>query len=154
MATIITALAAIKARAVAQITMLPMRWFDEPNDSAGADRLPDKPSPFVYFFLEMDRAETIEIGSGRGANRARANGELQGFVFTPRDFGLEASLPYAEHVAAGLRSYRANGSVTIGFASPQPIGDHSPLTPPGLASPVDNYACSLVALPIYFDQFG
>lgn len=148
MATIVTALAAIKARAVAQISMLPMKWQDEANV------IPDTPSPFVFFFLEMARARHIEVGSGRGSNRARADGELLAFVFTPRDWGLEASLPYAEHVAAGLRSYRAAGSVTIGFAAPQPRGDQSPMKPPGLSSPVNNYACNVVAFPIYFDQVG
>lgn len=154
MATIITALAAIKARAAAQITMLTMRWQDEKADSAGRVELPDDPAPFVFFFLEMDRSQPIEIGGGRGANRHRADGELQCFVFTPKNWGLETSLPYAEHVAAGLRSYRSADAITIGFGGPQPIGDHSPVTPPGLTSPVNNYACSLVALPIYFDQVG
>lgn len=147
MTTIVTCWAAIKARAIAQVTLLPMYWQDE----GGA--LPDTPAPFVYFHLEMDRAEFIEMGGGRGSNLFRAPGELQCFVFTPRDTGLADALPYAEHVAAAFRSFR-DGDVSIGTAVPQPVGDNTPLTPPGMTSPVNNYSCCIVALPIHFDQVG
>jgi hypothetical protein len=152
MGTIVDAVTAIKARATA-ITMLPRRWHDEAADSDGRTELPDTPAPFVFIHIEMDRANFLEHGAGRGSNRARVPGEIQAFVFTPRDWGLEASLPYAEHVAAALRSYKVP-AVSIGFAAPQPVGDATPLTPPWLSSVAGNYACSIVALPFTFIQVG
>lgn len=149
MATIVTAQAALKARAIAQISLLPtILWQDE--DAT----LPDDPAPFVYFELITDRADFIELGGGRGSNRMRQTAELHGFVFVPRGWGLEASLPLAEHVAAAFRSYKLAETVSCGAASVQPVGEGASLVPPGMRSEAGNYACHLVAVPLYFDQIG
>lgn len=147
--TIVTAHAALKARGAAQITLLStILWQDEDN------QLPDEPAPFVFFELITDRAEFIEIGGGRGSNRARQDGELHGFVFVPRGWGLEAMLPLAEHVAAAFRSYRLAGAVSCGAASVHPVGEGADLVPPGLSSAAGNYSCNLVSVPFFFEQVG
>lgn len=149
MSTIVTAHAALKARAAAQVTLIATQlWPDENNV------LPDDPAPFVFFELITDRAAFIEMGGGRGSNRMRQTGELHGFVFVPRGWGLEASLPLAEHVAAAFRSYKATGAVECGAASVHPVGEDADLVPPGLSSAAGNYACILVTVPLFLDQVG
>ena len=139
---------ALKARAAVQITLMPVRW-----DRDQPPQLPDVPSPFVFFRLEMDRARFIEAGGGRGSNRQRTDGELWGLVFMPREAGLEAEATYGEHVAAAFRSYR-DAYVSCGPVTPAPAVPGSDLMPPGMDSEVGNYSCIVAAVPLYFDQTG
>lgn len=147
MTDIVAAFAAIQARAVAQITTLPLLWQDDVNE------LPLDPAPFVFFELVTDRGSFIEIGGGRGANRYRHECELHAFVFVPRGQGLAYALSLAEPVAVVFRSYRGAG-ISCGGASVHPVGEGEALVPPGLSSAAGNYACVVVAVPLYFDHIG
>lgn len=144
---ITSAFAALKARAVEQVTGMPLYWQDEDN------ALPDAPAAFCYLELVTDRGSFIEIGGGRGANTWRTPGELRAYVFLPRGEGLASGLVRAEAVAAAFRSYRGGG-VTCDGASVHPVGEGEALAPPGLASAADAYACVMVAIPLHFDQVG
>lgn len=148
MATFAQVVASLKARAASQITMLPLYW-----DKDAKPTLADEPAPFCFFVIEMDRARFIAFGGGRGNNLARTPGELQGFVFLPRDWGLEQHASYGEHVAAAFRSYR-DDYVSCFAVEPQPVVDGSNLKPDGLASEVENYACTIVAVPFHYDHVG
>lgn len=150
MSTFAQMVAALKARAVAQVTMFgaAVYW-----DRDAKPTLPDDPTPFVFFRLEMDRAQFISIGGGRGNNLARTDGELQGYIFIPRDWGLEQEALYGEHVAAAFRSYRTT-DVSCGAVTPAPAVPGSDLMPPGLDSEVENYSCIVAAVPVFFDQVG
>lgn len=139
------AYAAIRTRAVAQITTLPIYWPDEDN------QLPDTPAPFVFFELTLEGSRVIEIGGGRGSNRHRNSGEINAYVFAPRGAGLTYLLSIAEPVAAAFRGYRASG-ITINTASVHPLGEGEALVPPGLESAAGAYGCVVVNMPIYFDQ--
>lgn len=139
--------AAIRARAEAQITGLPMYWPDE------SFRLPDQPAAFVYFEMLADTSYVAGFGSGRGANRYRNPSVLNAYVFVPMGWGLAASLTRAETVAAAFRSYRTS-EISCFEASIQPIGQGESLTPPGLSSAAGNYACSVVAIEFFYDLIG
>ena len=148
MTTLAQAVASLKARASAQVTLLPCYW-----DKDQKPQLPDNPSPFAFLYVEMDPASLISIGGGRGGNLMRAEGELIAIVFLPRDSGLEKHAQLGEHVAAAFRSFR-DEHVACGAVAPQPAVDGSSLKPPGLESEVENYACTVVAVPFWFDFIG
>lgn len=145
MTDIVAAYAAIQARAISQITGISLLWQDEGNV------LPDTPAPFVYFELVTESGGFIEIGGGRGANRHRHNAELHAYVMVPRGNGLTYGLTRAEPVAAAFRSYRGAG-ISCSGGTVHPVGEGESLTPPGLSSAAGNYACVMVAIPLYFDQ--
>jgi hypothetical protein len=148
MSTFAQVVTALKARAASQITTLPIYW-----DKDKKPELPNEPTPFVFFLIEMDRARFVGYGGGRGGNLQRSPGELQGYVFVPRDWGLEQHAAYGEHVAAAFRSYR-DDYVSCFAVEPQPAIDGSNLKPDGLASEVENYACTIVAVPFHYDHVG
>lgn len=148
MSTFADVVAEMKARAAAQITMLPVRW-----DKDTREPLPDEPAPFVFFTIETDGGRYAAFGGGRGANEQHVDGELVGLVHIPRDWGLEEHATYGEHVAAAFRSYRGE-HVSCGAVAPQPAIDGSNLKPPGMESEVENYACVLVAVPFFYRQIG
>ena len=148
MSTFAQMVGSLKARATAQVTTLPYYW-----DRDAKPELPNEPTAFVFFRLEMDLARFISTGGGRGNNIQRTDGELQGFVFLPRDWGLEQEAAYGEHVAAAFRSYR-DAHVSCGACSPMPAVPGAQLRPDGIDSEVENYSCVVVAVPIYFDQVG
>lgn len=148
MSTFAQMVAALKARAAGQVTLLPHYW-----DRDAKPTLPDEPAPFAFFRLEMDRAQFVSIGGGRGNNLQRGEGELQGYVFIPRDWGLEQEAAYGEHVAAAFRSFR-DAHVSCGAVTPLPAVPGSDLMPPGLESEVENYVCIVAPVPIFYDQIG
>lgn len=138
----------IKARASSQITLLPMWWPREDNV------LPDTPAPFVYFELIVDRAgPPASFGGGRGRNMYRYPAELNGFVFVPTGYGVEAEADLSEHVAAAFRSYRSD-AISCFDATAMPVGEGSSLSPPGLNSAADQYECSVVSVNLFFDSIG
>lgn len=145
MTDIVAAFAAIKARAVAELTTQTLRWPDDDSP------LPENPAPFVFFELITDPGTYIELGGGRGANRWRNSGEIHAYAFVPRGQGAPVALTLAETVAAAFRSYRGSG-ITCRGATVYPIGEGATLVPPGLSSLAGNYSCAVVAVPIVFDQ--
>jgi len=145
MIAITAAFAAIKARAEANISGVPMFWQD------GGNHLPDKVGPFIYFELLIEGASPIEIGGGRGANRHRNTGELNIYVFDALGVGLSALLARAEPIAAVFRGWRGDG-VSIPTASVHPLGEGESLTPPGMDSVAGNYVAVVVHASLYFDQ--
>lgn len=147
MSTFAQVIASLKARAATQVTLLPHYW-----DKDAKPVLADEPTPFCFFLIETDPAQFISFG-GRGNNLQRVQGELQGLVFIPRDWGLEQHASYGEHVAAAFRSFR-DTHVSCGAVAPQPAVDGSSLKPPGLDSEVENYACTIVAVPFNYDGIG
>ncbi len=149
MSTFAQMVAALKARAVDQVTMFgaAVYW-----DRDAKPTLPDEPAPFAFLRIEMDRANFISFG-GRGNNLQRTDGELQAYGFIPRDWGLEQEAIYGEHLAAAFRSYR-DAHVSCGAVSPMPAVPGADLMPPGLDSEVENYSCVVAAVPIWFDQVG
>lgn len=147
MSAITAAFDSLRARAVAQITMLPLHFQDEENV------LPDTPAEFVYFELVTDRGGFLEVGGGRGANRHRSYGEFHAYVFIPRGKGLESGLATAEGVAAVFRSFR-NADVSCVGATVHPSAGGEALVPRGIESAADNYTCIVVSVPLYFDQTG
>jgi hypothetical protein len=148
MSTFAQVVASLKARAASQITMLPVYW-----DKDAKPTLPDDPAPFAFMTIETDPARFVAFGGGRGGNLQRIQGELVAMVFVPRDWGLEQHASYGEHVAAAFRSYR-DDHVSCLATAPQPAVDGSNLKPDGLASEVENYACTIVAVPFQYDQVG
>lgn len=149
MSTFAQVVASLKARAAAQITLLRHYWD---KDAKPTDLDPDAQTPFVFFLIETDPAQFVSFG-GRGNNLQRVRGEMQGLVFIPRDWGLEQHASYGEHVAAAFRSFR-DSHVSCGAVAPQPAVDGSSLKPPGLDSEVENYACTVVAVPFNYDGIG
>lgn len=147
MTNIVAAATALRARADSQITMLPLFWQDEQNV------LPNNPSPFVFFELIADPARPIEFGGGRGNNRYRCPAELNGYVFTPRDWGLPAMLPYGEHVAAAFRSFR-DAAVSCHAATVHPLGEGQAIRPRGAATIPGGYNALVVVVDLHFDQVG
>lgn len=141
------AFAAIQARAISQITGLPMYWQNEKTT------LPDDPTPFVYFEWITDRAEMAGFGGGRSANLYRNAGELVGYVFIPNDWGLAEGLTRAETVASAFRSYRSDAISCFG-ASVEPLGRGADMIPPGLSSAVGNYSVVMVLCEMHYDQIG
>jgi len=150
MSTFAQMVAALKAREAAQVTLFDDRRY---WDRDAKPELPAEPAAFVFYRIEMDRAQFVSIGGGRGNNLARSEGELQAFVFLPRDWGLEQEALYGEHVAAAFRSYRAT-DVSCGAVTPQPAVPGSDLKPQGIDSEVENYSCIVAAVPIFYDQVG
>lgn len=148
MSTLAQVIASLKARAASQITTLPVYWDKDAKPSLPAD-----PSPFAFLMIEMNRARFVGYGGGRGNNLQRSDGELQGFVFVPRDWGLEQHAAYGEHVATAFRSYR-DDDVSCFASSVQPAVEGSSLKPPGLDSEVENYACTIVAVSLHYDLVG
>lgn len=139
---------AIKARATAQITLLPMFWPREPN------KLPDKPSPFVFFDLTVDRTgPPVGFGGGRGRNLYRCEGELNGYLFVPRNFTVEAEARLSEHIAAAFRGFR-NDVISCFGATPSPVGEGAQIAPPGFPSAAAQYDCTVVSIDLMFDQIG
>lgn len=147
MASIVTALAALRERAESQITTMPLMWPDENNEP------PDDPAPFVYFFLDTLPANLAGFGGGAGSNLWRNEAELQGFVFVPVGWGITEAVTRAETVAAAFRSYRTADISCFG-ASVHPVGKGSELIPPGLENAAGNYACAVALVDMYFDQIG
>lgn len=145
--SIVSAAASLRSRATAQITTLPIFWQDEQNS------LPPEPSPFVFFELIADPAQIVSYGGGRGNNRYRCPAELNGYVFTPRDIGLPAMLPYAEHVAAAFRSFR-DSVVSCGAATVHPLGEGQTIRPRGSSVIPGGYAALVVVIGLHFDQIG
>lgn len=150
MSTFAQVVAALKSRAASQITQLGARVY---WDKDVKPVLPDEPEPFAFLYVETDPGRFVSFGGGRGANLQRTDGELVALVFIPRDWGLEQHASYGEHVASAFRSYR-DVHVSCGAVSPQPVVDGSALKPPGLDSEVENYACTVVAVPFHFDAIG
>ena len=148
MTTLAQAVASLKARASAQVTLLPCYW-----DKDQKPQLPSDPAPFAFAYVELDPAALIAIGGGRGGNLMRAEGELVVLVFVPRDWGLEEHARLGEHAAAAFRSFR-DAHIACGAVSPQPAVDGSSLKPPGLDSEIENYAVTVVAVPFWFDFIG
>jgi hypothetical protein len=146
-ATIITALAALQARAAAQITTMPLYWPDENIE------LPDEPIPFVYFFIDPMKAQIAGFGGGRGSNLWRNEAELQGFVFVPVGWGLVEAVTRAEAVAAAFRSYRDDNVSCFG-AGVHPVGKGAEMIPPGLDSAAGNFACAVAIIDFHYDQIG
>lgn len=147
MTGIVAAEAALRARAVHQISKMPIFWQDEQNV------LPKDPTPFVFFELIADPARPIEFGAGRGHNRYRCPAELIAYVFTPRDWGLPAMLPYGEHVATAFRSFRDN-VVSCQAATVHPVGHGQSIRPPGVSSIPGGYSALIVVVDLHFDQVG
>jgi hypothetical protein len=148
MSTFAQVVASLKARAASQITMLPVYW-----DKDAKPTLANDPAPFVFLMIEVDPGRFVAFGGGRGANLQRNSGELLGYVFVPRDWGLEQHASYGEHVASAFRSYR-DDHVSCFAASVQPAVDGSNLKPDGLSSEVENYACIVVAVRFHYDLVG
>lgn len=148
MSTFAQVVASLKSRAASQITSLPVYW-----DKDAKPTLPDEPTPFAFLMIETDPARFVAYGGGRGANLQRTRGELVCLVFVPRDWGLEQHASYGEHVAAAFRSHR-DEHVSCFAAQPQPVVDGSNLKPDGMASEVENYACTIVAVPFHYDHVG
>lgn len=148
MSTFADVVASLKSRAAAQITQLPVYWDKDAKPS-----LPDEPSPFVFAMIETDPARYAAFGGGRGANEQHIEGELLGLVFVPRDWGIEQHASYGEHVAAAFRSHR-DAHVSCGAVTPQPAIDGSGLKPDGLESEVENYSCTVVAVPFWYRHVG
>jgi len=139
---------AIKARAAAEITGLPIFWPREPNE------MPDTPAPFVYFELIVDKAGApVSYGGGRGRNTYRNGAELNGYVFVPRNYTVEAEAALSERVAAAFRSYRSD-VISCFDATPMLVGNGSDLVPAGFESAADQYECTVVAIDLFFDQIG
>jgi hypothetical protein len=156
MATITTALAAIRARleAVAitdaQGNTLPFRWQGED----GGD-LPGTPAAFAYVELENYGAGRFPAGYGGGSgnNLYRNEGQINAFVFVPNGQGLSVAVALAEQVAARLRSFR-DSTVSCFSASVHPIGEGTSIAPKGMNSEVNNYTCAVVEIAFHFDQIG
>jgi hypothetical protein len=145
------AMAALRTRAEAVLTALPLFWQDE--DNAGA--LPDTPRTFVYFELDTLRPFLAGFGGGRSNNLYRNPAELHGFVFVPIGQGLPVALAAAETVAAAFRSYRSAGNEVSCFeASVHPVGKGAEIVPQGLSSAAGNYACAVAIVVLQFDQVG
>ncbi len=128
-------------------TALPMHWQ---NDNVN---LPDRPAPFAYFELEMDRAFLAGFGGGRGANMYRQSGSLLCYIFVPIGEGVAVGLAYGEQVASTFRSYRSV-NVSCFAASVEPLGKGAELVPDGMRSAAGNYSAVLVVVDLYFDQIG
>ena len=138
----------IKARAAAQITLLPMFWPREPNE------LPDTPSPFVYFDLAVDKVRSpVAFGGGVGSNLYRYPAELSGFLLVPRNFTVEKEAALAEHIATAFRSFR-DGVISCFAATTAPVPEGEKLVPPGVLSAADQYNCTVVSIALTFDQVG
>jgi hypothetical protein len=147
MTTIVTAFAALRALAEANITTMPLRWPDENNE------LPDEASPFVSFVIDPTKARIAGYGGGRGNNLYRNEAEFQAFVFVPIGWGIAEALTRAEAVAAVFRSYRDDNISCFG-ASVHPVGKGAEMIPPGLDSAAGNYACAVAIIDMHFDQIG
>lgn len=148
MPDIVAAHDALKARAAIAAAGMPILWRDEENEP-----LPDTPAPFVYFEIETDRGRAIEMGGGRGNNRYRNAGELVGYVFVPRGWGMRTALTRGETIAAAFRSFR-DASVSCAEATVKPGAEGEALAPPGVRSPAGNYAAAIVVVRFRFDQIG
>lgn len=144
---IVAAFAALRGRAETLITSVPLFWQDEENE------LPDDPASFLYFELETDRGDVIEIGGGRGANRHRHWGEFNGYLFVPRGKGLPYMLGLAEPIAAVFRSFRGGG-VSCSAATVHPVAEGESLVPPGVRSAAGRYSCVMINIPLYYDQIA
>lgn len=132
---------------------VPLRWPNEPKDSAGSVALPDDPSPFIYCEFVAEPGRLAGFGGGRGANLYRNPARFEAYVFTPKDEGVSETLSIAEQVAALFRSYR-NGTISCLEATVHPGGDGSLITPPGLQSPVGNYFWACTEVFLIYDQIG
>ncbi len=147
MTTIVTAFAALRTRAEANITTMLLFWPNENNN------LPNQPEPFVYFDIDTFPAVAASFGGGRGNNRYRNAAEFRAYVFVPVDWGLTEALTRAETVAAVFRSHRSDDVSCFG-ASVHPVGKGTEIIPPGLESAAGNYACAAVIVDMFFDQIG
>jgi hypothetical protein len=145
--TLATAFAALRTRAEANITTMPLHWPNESNE------LPDEASPFVYFDIDTFPASIASFGGGRGNNRYRNGAEFRAYVFVPVDWGLNEALTRGETVAAVFRSYR-DADISCFGASVHPVGKGTEIIPPGLESAAGNYACAVVIVDMFFDQIG
>jgi hypothetical protein len=147
MTTIATAFAALRTRAEAQITTMPLKWPNENNE------LPDTAEPFVYFDIDTFPTGIASFGGGRGANRYRNSAEFRAYVFVPVDWGMNEALTRGETVAAAFRSFRSDDVSCFG-AGVHPVGKGTEIIPPGLESAAGNYACAAVIVDMFFDQIG
>lgn len=127
---------------------VPMRW---PNEAG--DPLPDEPAPFVYTEFMVERAEVAGFGGGRAANLHRNTCRIEGYVFVPKGWGLDASEDIAEQIATLFRSHR-DATISCFSARVSPGGDGADLKPVGLPSPVSNYFWCGFDVALHFDQTG
>jgi hypothetical protein len=151
MSSILDALNAVRSRlgAVGSGITIPLYFKGDQNP------LPDTPSPFAFVMLNNDGSGggPTAFGGGNGRNLYRNFALVEAFVFSPLGEGEAVVLGYAETIAAWLRSYRT-GDIFIRAADVIPIGEGSKVSVPGLANPVNNYACALVEGSMTFDQIG
>lgn len=116
--------------------------------------LPDTPAAFAYVEFLVERSSgPAAFGGGAGRNLYRNPARVVVFVFVPRGKGLVTALDLAEQVATLFRSYRDN-AVSCFEAVVQPGGDGAEISPPGMASEVNNYYWATVDVSLYFDQIG
>lgn len=152
MTTAAGAFAAIKTRltGVGSGISIPLRFQGE--DGGG---LPSTPTAFAYVVFGNDgsRPGPASFGGGSGNNRYRNQAFVEAYVFTPSRQGLATALAHAETIAARLRSFR-DSDISCFSADVKPLGDGAGLSPPGLASEVNNYQCALVDVALHFDQIG
>lgn len=145
MATVVTATAALKSRAGTAIGGVPVFWFKDNNV------LPDPPSPFVWFELEVHRSELVGFGGGRGENLYRNFCELLGYLAVERGRGVEYGGPLAEGIAATFRSFR-DDNVSCFDATASPTSEITADVTEDLE--VGNYDWYLIATTCHFDQVG
>lgn len=131
---------------------IPLRWQLEEADTP-TNPIPDTPSPFAYFEVEMDRGFLAGFGGGRFSNLWRHPGDFLAYVFVPTGWGLSTGLNLAEQIASTLRSYR-DSNISCFSASVEPLGKGAELVPDGMRSAVGNYLAVLVVVEFHFDQIG
>ncbi len=125
---------------------VPLRWQNEAGDP-----LPDDPAPFVYTEFLVEQARVAAFGGGRGANLHRNTCRVEGYVFVPKGWGLDAAESIAEQAAALFRSHR-DATISCFTARVVPGGDGADLKPSGLPSPVSNYFWCGFDVALHFDQ--
>lgn len=145
MADVTTATAALKSRAGTAIGIVPVYWFKDNNV------LPDPPSPFVWFELEVHRSELVGFGGGRGANLYRHFCELFGYLAVERGRGVEYGGPLAEAIASTFRSFR-DDNVSCFDSTATPTTDVTDDVTEGVE--VGNYDWYLITTSLHFDQVG
>lgn len=144
---IITVQSTLKSRAdnVVSLDSSHRFWQDEDNSLPNAEA-------FAFFEITTDLGSFIEFGGGIGANRARVNGEMHAYVFSPRPTNLATMLSLAEEIAVVYRNFRPGTTVFCNEATVIPIGEGTSLVPSSIVSAVSDYKCVLVVVNFYFDQ--
>lgn len=127
---------------------VPLRWQNEAGEP-----LPDEPAPFVFTEFLVENARIAGFGSGRGGNLHRNTCRVEGYVFVPKGWGLDAAESIAEQVAALFRSHR-DDTISCFTARVAPGGDGADIAPKGLPSASSNYFWCGFDVEMHFDQTG